>query len=160
MTLSYRARGCGCLAAGLFGLWGCAGRPLFQRGKAAVENISADIPGERFKALATIAGNDGRTDLRMSADVRLVLTEAGFTAVPRAGRWETEQIAVADICATRGSGVDGVLVVTYRSLKLIDCVTSKTAYEIIHDPEAGGPGIRGLAQRLIRYLRGETKAKG
>ena len=158
MTLSYRTGGCACLAAGLFALLGCAGRPLFQRGKPAVENISADIPGERFKALATIAGNDGRTDLRMSADVRLHLTQAGFTAVPRAGRWESEQTAVADICATR-SGVDGVLVVTYRSLKLIDCATTKTAYEIIHDPEAGGPGIQGLTLRLVRYLRGETKAK-
>src|SRR5437762_2142646 len=136
---------------------GC-GRSLFQGKKAAQETISPDIPGDRFKTIATIAGGDGRTDKRMSADVRMQLTQAGVTAVPRAGSWENEQAAIAEICGPNGGAVDGVLVVTYDRLRLMDCRTSKVAYDILHDPQAGGPGIQGLTQKLLRYLRGETKA--
>src|SRR5579872_1537010 len=94
-------------------VWGCAGRPLFEKGKPATEQINKDIPGDKFKVVATIAGSDGRTDLRMSLNVRTMLNEAGVVAVRRPGRGETEEAALVAICAMPDGRVDGVLVVRY-----------------------------------------------
>src|ERR1051326_2045400 len=103
-------------------VWGCAGRPLFEKAnKPATEQISKDIPGDKFKVVATIAGSDGRTDLRMSLNVRTMLNEAGVVAVRRPGRWETEEAALQAICAMPDGKVDGVLVVRYNGLRLGDC---------------------------------------
>ena len=146
-----------CTLGVAFGVVGCGGRPLFQRAKPAEENVSKEIPGDKFHVIATIAGSDGRTDLRMSMNVRSMLNDAGVTAVRKQGRWETEDAATTAICQQTDGHVDGVLVVRYTGLRLVDCATSKNAFEIKGDPEQGGPGIRRLTTRLVDYLQGKIK---
>jgi hypothetical protein len=136
---------------------GACGRPLFEKSKPAEEMVAKDIPGQKFQVLATIAGSDARTDLRMSLNVRTMLNQAGVTAVRRTGRWETEDAAVQSICTGTEGKVDGVLFVKYTGLRLVDCATMRNAYLISGDPEAGGPGIRRLTEKLVDYIQGKTK---
>jgi hypothetical protein len=137
-------------------LWAC-GRPLLERSKPAEEMVAKDIPGQKFQVLATIAGSDARTDLRMSLNVRTMLNQAGVTAVRRTGRWETEDAAAQAICKGAEGKVDGVLFVKYTGLRLVDCETLRNAYQITGNPEAGGPGIRVLTEKLVYYIQGKTK---
>jgi hypothetical protein len=131
---------------------GCG--PIFQKRKPSVERVNASIPGGRFQVIATIAGGDSRTDIRMSATVRQVLQDSGFTAVRRAGRWDSEADAVRQICEPVGT-VDGVLVIWYDRMVLRECRTLTSAYEV----EAGNEkGITDMANSLIRYLRREPGA--
>ena len=137
-------------------LWAC-GRPLFEKSKPAEEMVAKDISGDKFQVLATIAGSDARTDLRMSLNVRTMLNQAGVTAVRRTGRWETEDEATKAICTGAEGHVDGVLFVKYTGLRLVDCGTLRNAYQITGDPEAGGPGLRVMTQKLVNYIQGRTK---
>lgn len=123
--------------------------PIFQKRRPATERVNSNIPAGRYQVLASIAGGDSRTDIRMSVTVRQVLQDSGFTVVRRAGRWDSELDAVHSICEPAGS-VDGVLVVWYDRLVLRDCRTEVTAYEISAGNESG---ITGMAYSLIRYLR-------
>ena len=128
-------------------------RPLLDRGKPAVERTSATIPPSRFKVLATIAGGGGgRSDLQISATVRQILTDSGFTAVRRAGRWDNEADAVRSICAPGQSpAVDGVLFVWYNRMELRDCTTEGAAFEI--GGEGASIGITQMAERLVKWLK-------
>jgi len=128
--------------------------PLFQKQRPAVERVNSTIPGGRFQVIASIAGGDSRTDLRMSVTVRQLLQDSGFTVVRRSGRWDSEADALRGICEP-GAGVDGVLVVWYDRLVLRDCSSTVTAYEINAGNEKG---IAGMAYSLIRYLRREPGA--
>jgi hypothetical protein len=135
----------------------CGGRPLFQRAKPTEESVSKEIPGDKFHIIATIAGSDARTDLRMSMNVRTQINQAGVVAVRKTGRWETEDAATLAICSMTDGRVDGVLVVRYTGLRLVDCATNKNAFEIKGDPEQGGPGIRKMTERLVAYFQGKAK---
>ncbi len=117
-----------------------------------LEQISPTIPGAKFKVIATIAGGATGSDLRMSVTVRQTLTDSGWTAVRRAGRWDNQGDALAAIC-TEG-GVDGVLFVWFDRLELDDCETQKPAYAIEGSAERG-VALDGMVRRLLKYLRGE-----
>lgn len=117
-----------------------------------LENVNPEIPGTKFKVIATIAGGDAGPDLRMSATVRQTLNDSGWSAVRRAGRWESERTAVVDICA-EGS-IDGVLIVNYNRLELDDCATQRPAYRIDGSAERE-VGLTEMLKRLMRYLRGQ-----
>jgi hypothetical protein len=119
---------------------------------AIIENVNPEVPGSRFRVIATIAGGDANPDLRMSVTVRQQLNEGGWSAVRRAGRWESERAAVVDICAV--GDVDGVLIVSYNRLELDDCESLKPAYRIDGSPDRG-VGLTEMTTRLIRYLRGQ-----
>jgi hypothetical protein len=130
-------------------------RPLFDKGKPAVERTSPTIPPSRFKVLAAVAGGGGRTDLQISATVRQRLTDSGFTAVRRAGRWDNEADAVRSICAPgQIPAIDGVLFIWYNRLELRDCVTEGAAFEI--GGEGASIGITAMTDRLVRWLRSDT----
>src|SRR5262245_56217034 len=68
-------------------------------GKKSYENWSSSIPAGRFKTVATIAGGDGRNDLRMSVQVRNDLLKAGVNALKVSGRWENITQAISQICS-------------------------------------------------------------
>lgn len=136
------------------GILAVACGPIFQKRRPSVERVNSSIPGDRFQVIATIAGGDSRTDIRMSATVRQVLQDSGFTAIRRAGRWDSEADAVRSICEPVGT-VDGVLVIWYDRMVLRDCRTLTSAYEI----EAGNEkGITEMASSLMRYLRRQPGA--
>jgi hypothetical protein len=146
------------LAAGvaLVAMTAC-NRPLFEREKPAVERINASIPPSRFKVLASVAGDDARTDLQISATVRQILTDSGFTVIRRPGRWDTQADAVRSICAPGQSpAVDGVLFIWYNRLELRDCMTEGAAYEI--GGAGGSIGITAMADKLIAWLRRDDGA--
>lgn len=135
---------------------GC-NRPLFEREKPAVERINPSIPPSRFKVLASVAGDDARTDLQISVTVREILTDSGFTVIRRAGRWENQSDAVRAICAPgQTPSVDGVLFIWYNRLELRDCTTEGAAYEI--GGAGGSIGITAMADRLIAWLRKDDGA--
>jgi len=123
--------------------------PVFQKRRPAVQRANATVPAGRFQVIASIAGGDSRTDIRMSVTVRQVLQDSGITVVRRAGRWDSELDAVKGICEPVGA-VDGVLVVWYDRMVLRDCRTQVTAYEINAGNEKG---ITDMAYSLIWYLR-------
>lgn len=135
----------------------CAGRPIFDRPKPAVERMNPAIPPGRFKVFASIAGGDARTDLQISATVRQILADSGFTVIRRPGRWENQTDAVRAICAPgQTPAVDGVLFIWYNRLELRDCLTESAAYEI--GGSGGSVGVTEMADRLIRWLRREGDA--
>lgn len=121
-------------------------------GSPIIENVNPEVPGSKFRVIATIAGGDASPDIRMSATVRQTLNDGGWSAVRRAGRWESERMAVTDICAV--GDVDGVLIVSYNRLQLDDCESLRPAYRIDGSPDRG-VGLTEMTNRLIRYLRGQ-----
>ena len=127
----------------------------FGGGRPVLEQVSPNIPGTKFKVIATITGGDARTDIRMSVTVREQLNDSGWTAVRRAGRWESRLEALSDICSA--GDVDGVLIVLYNRLELDDCATQKPAYAIDASYEQD-VGLTEMVRRLMRYLRGERTA--
>ena len=135
-------------------LFAACGRSLFLRERPAAEKRS-EVAGPKFKTVATISGDDSRAARRVTANLRADLTKAGITALPSAGRWDTEKEAIAAICARTDQPIDGVVLVTYSDIVLTDCQTLKTAYSIDGDPAEGGPGIRAMTQHLIEYLQGK-----
>ena len=131
-------------------------RPLFDRPKPAIERMNPEIPPGRFHVLATIAGGNARTDLRISATARQQLSDSGFTVIRKAGRWETQQEAVRQICAPgQVPPVDGVLFVWYNRIELRDCTTESAAYEINGQ---GSVGITGMIDRLVAWLKRDSVA--
>jgi hypothetical protein len=125
-----------------------------QKGRPVLEQISPTIPGDKFKVIATIAGGSSGSDLRMSVSVRQTLTDSGWTAVRRAGRWENQGAALSAIC--NEGGVDGVLFVWFDRLELDDCATQRPAYAIDGSAERG-VALDGMIKRLMAYLRGEKQ---
>jgi hypothetical protein len=109
------------------------------------------VPANRINTIAVIAADDQQSTIRMSAGVRGQLTEAGVTAVRRAGRWTGESDAITEICMPgQEQKVDGVLFVSYNRLTLRYCETKLVVYEI----EGGNEmGLQDMAKRLIGFLR-------
>lgn len=144
MSAPSRTHGASLMAAALF-LSSCFGS------KKGFENWNATVPAGRFKTVATIAGGDGRNDLRMTVQVRNDLNKAGLTAVRSAGRWESVAQMIQQVCApTAGQPVDGVVIVKYDYLVLYDCQTSKAAFEIQGSSQTG---LKDMTSRLIKYLK-------
>ena len=140
------------VAVGAAALAAACNRPLLDRGKPAVERTSATIPPGRFKVLAAVAGGGSRTDLQISVTVRQRLTDSGFTALRRAGRWDNEADAVRSICAPgQTPAIDGVLFIWYNRLELRDCTTEGAAFEI--GGEGASIGITAMVDRLVRWLK-------
>ena len=116
-----------------------------------VEQRNDRIPGNKFQAIAVIAGEDTGPGIRLSAQVREQINQNGITAVRKAGRWQSQLEAFNDICRPdQEQPVKGVLIVTYDRLVLHDCDSKGVAYSI-----AGGASL-GLAQmtdKLIGYIK-------
>ena len=129
---------------------GC-NRPLFDKPRPAVERMNPDIPPGRFRVVATIAGDNTRPGLQISATARERLADSGFTVIRRFGRWDNQAEAVRMICAPgQIPPVDGVLFIWYNRLELRDCTTEGAAYEIGGE---GSIGITGMVDRLVKWLR-------
>ena len=127
-------------------LAGCFG------GQPVIENVNPEVAPSKFRVIATIAAGDAGPDLRMSATVRQQLNDAGWTAIRRAGRWESERAAIIDICS--GGDVDGILFISFNRLELDDCESQRPAYRIDGSPDKG-VGLTDMVDRLMRYLRGQ-----
>jgi hypothetical protein len=114
------------------------------------EVSSSTIPGDSFKAIVVISGDDDQNSLQITAKVRQKLNDAGLTATRRSGLWATEREALADICPLgTPSDVNGLLFVLWNELNLYDCRTHKPAYSV----RGGMTGSDVMVQRLMRYLR-------
>ena len=116
-----------------------------------VEQKNDRIPGNKFQAIAVIAGEDTRPGLRLSAQVREQINQNGITAVRKAGRWASQLEAFNDICRTdQEEPVKGVLIVTYDRLVLHDCDTKGVAYSI-----TGGAalGLTQMTDKLVAYIK-------
>lgn len=119
--------------------------------KKSYENWSNSIPAGRFRTVATIAGGDGRNDLRMSVQVRNDLLKAGVTALKVSGRWENIPQAISQVCSpSAAQPVDGIVVVKYDYVVLYDCKTSKAAFEM---QGSENTGLSSITQHLIKYLK-------
>ncbi len=146
------------LAATLLCATACGGSRMWLKERPATEKLTA-TPGNKFKSLATLAASDDRASRRMTTNLRSDLNNAGIRAIPSSGRWDTEREAFEQICAKPDAPVDGIVMVSYSDVVLVDCQTKQTAYSIEADPTEGGPGIRHMTQRLIQYLRPEQTAQ-
>jgi nitrite reductase/ring-hydroxylating ferredoxin subunit len=131
------------LAVALLWLSGCGG--LLRR-KDMSEQQNPNIDGRHFEVIAVIAGETTKAAFGMSARVRQQLVDEGWTAVSRFGRWGNESEALSNICPT----ADGVLIVFWDRLRLVECPSRRLAYEIKGGEKLGLPG---MADRLMGYLR-------
>jgi hypothetical protein len=116
-----------------------------------VEQRNDRIPGNKFQAIAVIAGEDSGPGIRLSAQVREQINQNGITAVRKAGRWQLQLEAFNDICRPdQEQPVKGVLIVTYDRLILHDCDTKGVAYSI-----AGGAtlGLTQMTDKLVAYIK-------
>jgi hypothetical protein len=140
------------IAAALFGGAGIAcNRPMFDKPRPAVERFNPNILPSRFRVVATVAGDNTRPGLQISATARERLADSGFTAIRRSGRWDSQAEAVRQICSPgQIPPVDGVLFIWYNRLELRDCTTEGAAYEIAGQ---GSVGIQGMVDRLVMWLR-------
>ena len=119
--------------------------------KKSYENWSNTVPAGRFRTVATIAGGDGRNDLRMSVQVRNDLHKAGINAIKASGRWESITQAISQVCSpSAAQPVDGIVVVKYDYVVLYDCKTSKAAFEMQGSSETG---LSTITQHLIKYIK-------
>jgi len=113
------------------------------------EIMSQTVPGDSFRTIVVISGNDDQSALQLTARVRQRLNDAGLSALRRAGLWSTESEALAEICPLgQTSDVHGLLFVTWDELDLYDCRTHKPAYQI----RAGMQGTDLMVKRLLRYV--------
>ena len=114
------------------------------------EIVSSSIPGDSFKTIVVISGDDDQNALQITAKVRQQLNDAGLTALRRSGLWSGEREALAEICPLgQPADVDGLLFVNWNDMSLYDCRSHKPAYKV-------GGGMQGtdlMVKRLMRYLR-------
>ena len=124
----------------------CASGPY---GKVT-EIVSSSVPGDSFRTVVVISGDDDQSSLQIAARVRQQLNDRGLTAQRRSGLWTTEREALVDICPLgQTHPVDGLLFVMWNELDLYDCRTHKPAYQV----RGGMTGTTSMVQRLMRYLR-------
>ena len=124
----------------------CASGPY---GKVT-EIVSSSVPGDGFRTIVVISGDDDQNSLQVTARVRQQLNDRGLNAQRRSGLWSTEREALADICPLgEVSAVDGLLFVMWNELDLYDCRTHKPAYQV----RGGMIGTNVMVQRMMRYLR-------
>ena len=114
------------------------------------EIVSASIPGDSFRTVVVISGDDDQSTLQITAKVRQQLNDAGITALRRSGLWSVEREALTEICPIdQPSDVDGLLFVTWNEMDLFDCRTHKPAYQI----RGAMRGTDAMVKRLLVYLR-------
>ncbi|HEV8303442.1 MAG TPA: hypothetical protein VGQ25_00660 [Gemmatimonadales bacterium] len=114
------------------------------------EIVSQSVPGDSFRTLVVISGDDDQGALQLTARVRQQLNDAGVSALRRGGLWSIEREALADICPLgQPSEVDGLLFVYWNELDLYDCRTHKPAYQV----RGGMQGTDLMVKRLLRYVR-------
>lgn len=114
------------------------------------EITSASAPGDSFRAIVVIAGDDDQSTLQITAKVRQQLNDGGILATRRSGLWSAEGEALAEICPLdQARAVDGLLFVLWNELDLYDCRTHKPAYRI----RGGMRGTDAMVTRLLAYLR-------
>ena len=114
------------------------------------EIVSTSIPGDSFRTVVVISGDDDQSSLQITARVRQQLNDAGVTALRRSGLWSIERDALIDICPLgTPADIDGLLFVSWNELSLYDCRTHKPAYQI----RGGMRGTDVMVQRLLGYLR-------
>lgn len=114
------------------------------------EIVSPIVPGDSFRTIVVISGDDDQSALQITARVLHQLQSAGLNAQLREGLWSIERDALADICPLGGSrDVDGLLFVLWNQLDLYDCRTHRPAYQV----RGGMVGTDVMVQRLTRYLR-------
>lgn len=114
------------------------------------ELISTTVPGDSFRTIVVISGDDEQSSLQLTARVRQQLNDAGLSAQKRGGLWSVEREALADICPLgQPSDVQGLLFVYWNQLDLYDCRTHKAAYQV----RGGMQGTDLMVKRFLRYLR-------
>jgi|SRR5881394_2757967 len=124
----------------------CVGGPY---GKVA-EIVSPSVPGDSFKTVVVISGDDDQSALQVTARVRQQLNDKGLSAQRRSGLWTNERDALVDICPLgQAAAVDGLLFVMWNELDLYDCRTHKPAYQV----RGGMSGTSNMVERLMKYLR-------
>jgi len=114
------------------------------------EIVSSSVPGDSFKTVVVISGDDDQSSLQVTARVRQQLIDKGLNAERRSGLWSNEQDALVDICPLgQVTAVDGLLFVMWNELNLYDCRTHKPAYQV----RGGMIGTNTMVERLMKYLR-------
>jgi hypothetical protein len=114
------------------------------------EIVSATVPGDSFRTLVVISGDDDQSSLQLTARVREQLNAAGLSAQKRSGLWTVEREALADICPLgQTTEVDGLLFVYWNELDMFDCRTHKPAYQV----RGGMQGTDLMLKKFLRFLR-------
>jgi hypothetical protein len=114
------------------------------------EIASATAPGDSFRNIVVIAGDDDQSTLQITAKVRQQLNDRGILATRRSGLWASEREALVDICPLgEPRAVDGLLFVLWNELSLYDCRTHRPAYQI----RGAMRGTDAMLRRLLAYLR-------
>jgi hypothetical protein len=113
------------------------------------EMVSPSVPGDSFRTIVVISGDDDQSTLQITAKVRQQLNDKGITATRRSGLWSVEREALTDICPLgEARPADGLLFVTWNQLDLYDCRTHKPAYQI----RGGMRGTDDMVRHLLAYL--------
>jgi hypothetical protein len=118
------------------------------------EVVSPNAPGDSFRTIVVIAGDDDQNTLQITAKVRQQLNDRGVVATRRSGLWTNEREALVDICPLgEGRAADGLLFVLWNEFSLYDCRTHKQAYLV----RGAMRGTDAMLQRLTAYLRVPSK---
>lgn len=134
----------------LFGILAAAVLAACSGAYGKVSEMTSTVPGDSFRTLVVISGDDDQSALQITAKIRTQLNENGITATKRAGMWPNEREALLDICPLgTQSGVDGLLFVMWNEMDLYDCRTHKPAYQV----RGGMRGSDVMLQQLMRYLK-------
>jgi hypothetical protein len=115
------------------------------------EFISPTVDASKINRIALIAGGSRRSDMQVTARARVRLTEAGIPPVRRTGEWESNEVALREICVQKPDSpdnVDGVLFVQWDRVILHDCASGQIATNI----SGNYTGIDAIIDRLLRYL--------
>jgi len=114
------------------------------------EMVSPTVPGDSFRTIVVISGDDDQSTLQITAKVRQQLMDRGVMATRRSGLWTSEREALVDICPLgEGRSADGLLFVLWNEFALYDCRTHKQAYLI----RGAMRGTDAMLQRFLAYLR-------
>jgi hypothetical protein len=113
--------------------------------------VNPAVTASGIKRISLIGDGRERANKEIITRARTRLTEAGITLVVRSGSWESNEIALKDICVQRpqtDNNVDGVVFIGWDHVTLHDCATMGVATNIV----GKYAGIDAMTDKLISYL--------
>jgi len=117
--------------------------------------VDARTSPQAFRTIAVVPGSGSGFDHQIARRVWDGLRKAGVSVVDPSALSPSPQIDVASVCRQSAElGFQGVVLVDWNKLTLINCETQLTAFQVAGS-DMNAPGVDRLAEVLVRFLHGE-----